>query len=193
MTTHQEDYSAQALHGHLRQDRRLVGLCRRVVSGADLLAWLGGSRCGGQATLPRRRLREGKVLALPSCIGGERSRRHRPGRGWDPALRTAFPHVRWEAGSMLDASFCRSLGTFDHVFLLEVLQYVPPQQCLATLWGQAGAGRPTHWRCAQWRESLRSPNDERALRGELRPQQLRRPGGNRSERCQRRSSGRFAG
>jgi 2-polyprenyl-3-methyl-5-hydroxy-6-metoxy-1,4-benzoquinol methylase len=55
-------------------------------------------------------------------------------------LRIRHPHVRWEAGSLEDASFCHSLGQFDVVFIIELLQLVDWRASLRTLWDMVSPG-----------------------------------------------------
>jgi SAM-dependent methyltransferase len=49
-------------------------------------------------------------------------------------LRASEPQGRWEVGSLSDESFCKSLGRFDLVTLVEVLQYVPVEATLRAAW-----------------------------------------------------------
>ncbi len=140
MTTHQEDYWRKHFTDiYDKTDDWLdyadaLSQAQTFALGLEAAGVVGRQRCldagcgKGRFSLCLAALGASEVVGIDQVEAGIR------------ALRTAFPHVRWEAGSMLDASFCRSLGTFDHVFLLEVLQYVPPQQCLATLWGQVAPG-----------------------------------------------------
>jgi len=58
------------------------------------------------------------------------------------SCRERFPEVRWECGSPSDQRFIRSLGEFDIVFLVEVLQYVGWEATIRTLWDRVrGGGR----------------------------------------------------
>lgn len=41
------------------------------------------------------------------------------------ALATEFPGIAWRAGDITDPDFRRELGTFDRIFSLESLQYLP--------------------------------------------------------------------
>ena len=54
--------------------------------------------------------------------------------------RRVFPDSRWEAGDVLDPAFCASLGAFDRIFLLEVLQHLEPERALRNLWAQLEPG-----------------------------------------------------
>jgi 2-polyprenyl-3-methyl-5-hydroxy-6-metoxy-1,4-benzoquinol methylase len=55
-------------------------------------------------------------------------------------LRERHSHVRWEAGSLEDAAFCESLGEFDVVFIIELLQLVDWRQSLRTAWKRVSPG-----------------------------------------------------
>ena len=55
-------------------------------------------------------------------------------------LRERHPHVRWETGSLEDAAFCESLGEFDFVFIIELLQLVDWRQSLRTIWKRVSPG-----------------------------------------------------
>jgi SAM-dependent methyltransferase len=44
------------------------------------------------------------------------------------------PQIRWLCGSLQSADFLEQLGSYDIVFLLEVLQYVPAAAALGALW-----------------------------------------------------------
>ncbi|HEY0984550.1 class I SAM-dependent methyltransferase [Schlesneria sp.] len=54
--------------------------------------------------------------------------------------RVRYPHVRWEVGTPEDEEFCRSLGRFDLIFCIELLQLVGWQQTLKTLWNRVSSG-----------------------------------------------------
>ena len=56
------------------------------------------------------------------------------------ARREEFPRIRWECGSPSDEGFVRSLGEFDIIILVEVLQYVDLQSTLRTLWDSVRPG-----------------------------------------------------
>jgi 2-polyprenyl-3-methyl-5-hydroxy-6-metoxy-1,4-benzoquinol methylase len=56
------------------------------------------------------------------------------------SCRGRFPDVRWECGSPSDETFVRSLGTFDIIFLVEVLQYLDWETTLLSLWESVRAG-----------------------------------------------------
>ena len=56
--------------------------------------------------------------------------------------RARLPDIIWRAGNLLDSTFVDSLGVFDRVFLLEVLQCVPWLEVLRAVWDHvAPAGR----------------------------------------------------
>lgn len=58
------------------------------------------------------------------------------------ACRARHPHVRWEVGTPENEEFCRSLGRFDLIFCIELLQLVSWKQTLRTLWsGVSNGGR----------------------------------------------------
>jgi SAM-dependent methyltransferase len=58
------------------------------------------------------------------------------------SCRERFREIRWECGSPSDEPFVRSLGDFDLIFLVEVLQYVGWESTLRTLWDRVrGGGR----------------------------------------------------
>lgn len=56
------------------------------------------------------------------------------------SCREKYPHVRWECGSASDRTFVKSLGDFDIVFLVEVLQYVDYESTLRTVWDSVRPG-----------------------------------------------------
>jgi len=56
------------------------------------------------------------------------------------ACRERHPQVRWEVGTPEDAEFCESLGRFDLIFCIELLQLVDWQQTLKTLWNRVSSG-----------------------------------------------------
>lgn len=56
------------------------------------------------------------------------------------SCREKYSHVRWEVGSASDEVFVQSLGTFDRIFLIEVLQYVDWESTLRTLWDSVRLG-----------------------------------------------------
>jgi hypothetical protein len=49
-------------------------------------------------------------------------------------LQKEHPTVRWIVGNVQDRTFHESLGTFDLVFLLEVLQCVRIRETINGLW-----------------------------------------------------------
>lgn len=49
-------------------------------------------------------------------------------------LRRTNPEVRWVAGSLFDSSMIKSLGNFDIILALEVLQYVDLRDAMDLLW-----------------------------------------------------------
>ncbi len=51
-------------------------------------------------------------------------------------LQRTNPHIRWIAGSLLDPSVFNSLGYFDIILALEVLQYVDLRHALDLLWSR---------------------------------------------------------
>jgi len=55
-------------------------------------------------------------------------------------LRKKHPHVRWTTGDVQDRTFRESLGAFDLVFLLEVLQYMPIRDTIHGLWESLAPG-----------------------------------------------------
>ena len=58
------------------------------------------------------------------------------------SCRERFREIRWECGSPSDEAFVRSLGDFDLIFLVEILQYVGWDATLRTLWDRVrGGGR----------------------------------------------------
>jgi 2-polyprenyl-3-methyl-5-hydroxy-6-metoxy-1,4-benzoquinol methylase len=56
------------------------------------------------------------------------------------SCREKYPHIRWECGGPSDQVFVESLGTFDRIFLVEVLQYVDWESTLRTLWDSVRPG-----------------------------------------------------
>ena len=54
--------------------------------------------------------------------------------------REEYSHIRWERGSPSDEVFVRSLGDFDIIALVEVLQYVELQSTMRTLWSSIRPG-----------------------------------------------------
>ena len=56
------------------------------------------------------------------------------------ACRERHPHITWEVGSPEDAEFCQSLGQFDIVFIIELLQLVDWRQALHILWDRVSPG-----------------------------------------------------
>jgi 2-polyprenyl-3-methyl-5-hydroxy-6-metoxy-1,4-benzoquinol methylase/ribosomal protein S18 acetylase RimI-like enzyme len=52
----------------------------------------------------------------------------------------AAPGIRWLCGSLKDRTFTSSLGEFDLIFLLELLQYVPMVATLDALWPRVAPG-----------------------------------------------------
>ena len=56
------------------------------------------------------------------------------------SCRDRFPDIRWECGSISDGPFVRSLGDFDIIFVIEVLQYVALESTVRTLWDQVRRG-----------------------------------------------------
>ena len=56
------------------------------------------------------------------------------------SCREKYPHVRWECGSASDETFVKSLGDFDVIFLVEVLQYVDWESTLRTFWDNVRPG-----------------------------------------------------
>jgi|BarGraNGADG00312_2_1021985.scaffolds.fasta_scaffold47016_2 SAM-dependent methyltransferase len=56
------------------------------------------------------------------------------------SCREKHPHIRWECGSPSDEGFVKSLGDFDIIFLVEILQYVDWESTLRTLWGSVRPG-----------------------------------------------------
>ncbi len=54
--------------------------------------------------------------------------------------RERYPHVRWEAGSPENEEFCRTLGRFDVIFIIELLQLVDWQKTLRILWDRVSPG-----------------------------------------------------
>ena len=56
------------------------------------------------------------------------------------ACRSRYPHVRWEVGSPEDPDFCQSIGQFDVIFIIELLQLVDWRKTLQILWDQISPG-----------------------------------------------------
>jgi len=56
------------------------------------------------------------------------------------SCRERFPEIRWECGSTSDEAFIQSLGDFDIIFLVEVLQYVAWESTLLGLWERVRPG-----------------------------------------------------
>ena len=56
------------------------------------------------------------------------------------AFRERYPHVKWEIGSPDDEQFCRRLGLFDVIFVIELLQLVEWQKSFQILWNQVAPG-----------------------------------------------------
>ncbi len=54
--------------------------------------------------------------------------------------REEYAHIRWECGSPSDEAFVRSLGDFDIIILVEILQYVELQSTMRALWGSVRSG-----------------------------------------------------
>lgn len=50
------------------------------------------------------------------------------------------PSLEWRAGDFMDAEFRSSLGTFDVITLLEVMQYLPTSQALTAIWERLAPG-----------------------------------------------------
>jgi SAM-dependent methyltransferase len=55
-------------------------------------------------------------------------------------LRTQHPSIRWEVGTLDNRAFCASLGSFDRISLVEVLQYVPVAPTLRQAWDLLAPG-----------------------------------------------------
>ena len=55
-------------------------------------------------------------------------------------LATAYPRIEWVAGSILEPLLLERLGTYDLIFLMETLQYLPQERLLPLLWDKLGAG-----------------------------------------------------
>jgi SAM-dependent methyltransferase len=87
--------------------------------------------CGyGQLSTGLHGLRAGEVVGVDFIAEAIASCRER------------FPEIRWECGSASNEAFVRSLGDFDLIFLVEVLQYVGWESTLRTLWDRVrGGGR----------------------------------------------------
>ncbi len=56
------------------------------------------------------------------------------------ACRREHPRVRWEIGTPENEPFVESLGDFDRIFLLEVLEYVAVDRTLQILWKRLRPG-----------------------------------------------------
>jgi 2-polyprenyl-3-methyl-5-hydroxy-6-metoxy-1,4-benzoquinol methylase len=56
------------------------------------------------------------------------------------ACRERHPQVRWEIGSPENEDFCRGLGSFDVIFIIELLQLVDWQKTLRILWSCVSPG-----------------------------------------------------
>ena len=56
------------------------------------------------------------------------------------SLREHHPHVRWEVGSPEDEQFCQSLGPFDVIFIIELLELVDWRKTLRILWKSISPG-----------------------------------------------------
>lgn len=56
------------------------------------------------------------------------------------SCREKYPQIRWECGSASDEIFVKSLGDFDIIFLVEVLQYVDWESTLRALWDSVRPG-----------------------------------------------------
>jgi 2-polyprenyl-3-methyl-5-hydroxy-6-metoxy-1,4-benzoquinol methylase len=56
------------------------------------------------------------------------------------ALRQSDPHIRWESGSVCDAEAMASLGIFDVICAIEVLQCVQPEAMFQSLWHRLAPG-----------------------------------------------------
>ncbi len=56
------------------------------------------------------------------------------------ANKTRAPAIRWLCGSLSDPALESQLGTYDIVFLIEVLQYLPLRETLAQLWNRMAPG-----------------------------------------------------
>ncbi len=54
--------------------------------------------------------------------------------------RKNHPGLRWTTGNVRDRAFREGLGTFDLVFLLEVLQYMPIRETIHGLWENLAPG-----------------------------------------------------
>ncbi len=54
--------------------------------------------------------------------------------------RKSHPDHRWTTGDVLNPAFRQSLGAFDLVFLLEVLQYMPIREAIHGLWESLSPG-----------------------------------------------------
>jgi SAM-dependent methyltransferase len=55
-------------------------------------------------------------------------------------LRGQHPSIRWEVGTLDNRAFCSSLGSFDRIALVEVLQYVPVEPTLREAWDLLAPG-----------------------------------------------------
>jgi 2-polyprenyl-3-methyl-5-hydroxy-6-metoxy-1,4-benzoquinol methylase len=49
-------------------------------------------------------------------------------------LRAQHPSIRWDVGTLDNPAYCSSLGSFDRISLVEVLQYVPIGPTLRRAW-----------------------------------------------------------
>ena len=56
------------------------------------------------------------------------------------ACRERHPQVRWEIGTPENEEFCKSLGQFDLMFCIELLQLVGWQKTLRSLWDRVSSG-----------------------------------------------------
>ena len=56
------------------------------------------------------------------------------------ACRIRHPHVRWEIGTPENEEFCQSLGQFDLLFCIELLQRVSWRKTLRSLWDRVSPG-----------------------------------------------------
>jgi 2-polyprenyl-3-methyl-5-hydroxy-6-metoxy-1,4-benzoquinol methylase len=94
-------------------------------------------------------------------------------------LRDSDPGIRWESGSVCDATAIGGLGAFDLVFAIEILQCVPPAALFHNLWSAVApngrligvtpnADNPYVRRLADARPGLYSPIGAAALLEHLR-------------------------
>jgi 2-polyprenyl-3-methyl-5-hydroxy-6-metoxy-1,4-benzoquinol methylase len=58
----------------------------------------------------------------------------------DAARSKRFPHITWATQNLADESFGKDLGTFDRIFVLEVLQYTDLVRGLQSLWKMLAPG-----------------------------------------------------